>query len=255
MDNLEYFDMIPESGDYEYLRSPEDSKAMVICLHGYSATPYEVKDLGKHLYDLGFSSYCPLLPGHGIKNSDLARREFAALTTDKLLNFVIKLIEEYKSRYPKVILHGQSMGGMIALYLASQGSVDGATITAAPLVMPWWAKILSSVMGLTNLTIKINKPPLEQGWSYDFVCTRPIRSLSRLMKLVDQNLDNIKVPLLLCYSHADPLLKWSEGAMQKVIPENAEVRWFNESGHVMLLDMEAEQVIETIGDFYLEQFS
>jgi len=248
------FDILPESGFYKFLRPVEDSKALVICLHGYSASPYEVKDLGEHLYELGFSSICPLLPGHGIKDHEIARREFSALTTEKLFTYVVNLIEENRHKYKKIVLHGQSMGGMLTFYIAGQKLVDGVLITAAPLVIPWTMRVLAFFMGLTNLTIKMNKPPLEQGWSYDFMCTKPIRSLSQLIKLANQNLKRIDVPMLLCYSHGDSIAAATGDYLEENLPKNAEIRWFDDSGHVMLLDKSANQVIEAIGEFCVKYF-
>ena len=255
MDRIDLFDMLPEGGSYEYLRPPGESKALVICLHGYSATPYEVKGLGEYLYHLGFSCICPLLPGHGIKDPSLARKEFSAMTAESLLSFVLGLIEEGRRRYSKTILHGQSMGGIIALYIAAQNLVDGAVITAAPLVIPWTMRPLVPILGLTNLTIRMNKPPLEQGWSYDFMCTRPLRSLYPLIKKAKQGLQDIEVPLLLCYSHGDSIAAGTGDLIERDLPIRAEIRWFDESGHVMLLDKAADQVIEAIGSFCLEHFA
>ena len=253
---MEYIDILPENGNYEFFRSPKDSQTMVICLHGYSGSSYEVKDLGKHLYDLGFSTLCPLLPGHGIKDPEFARREFSTLTTEKLLSFVMELIEEYKALYSKVILHGLSMGGMISLYIASQGHVDGAIITSTPLVMPWKSKIIFSGLGLFNLTLKMPKPLSEQEWGYDFMCTRSIRSLNQLMKLANENMGNIKVPTLFCYSHSDPLVAGTENYyVEKNLPPNAEMRWFDEPGHVILVGEGADRVIDAIGEFSQEHFS
>jgi len=249
-----YFDMLPESGSYEFLRSPEESKALVICLHGYSATPYEVKDLGRHLYELGFSAVCPLLPGHGIKDIAQAKKEFAAITTEQLLDFVINLVDQYRQEYNAIILHGQSMGGIISLALAGQHQVDGVLITAAPLIMPRALRLPAAILGRLNLVIKMNKPPLEQGWSYPFMATKPMRSLYQMMKMANQGLANIRAPLMLCYSHNDPYAAKTGEYLEGNLPPTAELHWFDESGHVMLLDKAAEQVIGTIGDFCVKYF-
>ena len=109
-------------------------------------------------------------------------------------------------------------------------------------------------MGLVNLTIKMDKSPLEQGWSYPFMCTKPMRSLIGLLKEANRGLADTKIQILFCYSHGDSIAAETGDYLENNLPKNAEIQWFDESGHVMLLDLAADQVIGAIGDFCQRQF-
>lgn len=56
---------------------PESTRnTLVICLHGWRASPYEAIPIAKAVQSKGFAASVPLLPGHGIKDLNFAKKYF-----------------------------------------------------------------------------------------------------------------------------------------------------------------------------------
>ena len=49
----------------------EGNKTGVLLLHGFTGSPYEMKELGAHLEEKGYTVSIPLLKGHGTTPGDL----------------------------------------------------------------------------------------------------------------------------------------------------------------------------------------
>src|SRR3989344_3038238 len=48
----------------------------IVLVHGFTASPWEVKDLAEYLNERGITVYAPLLSGHGTVKEHLARTEW-----------------------------------------------------------------------------------------------------------------------------------------------------------------------------------
>ena len=106
-----------------------NNKSCVMLIHGFTATTIEVKPFALYLNHLGYNVYCPLLPGHGTSPDDLNQQIW--------MNWV-NIVEEYylenRSKYEKFFLAGESMGGVIASYLAARHPEISAVMLYAPAI-------------------------------------------------------------------------------------------------------------------------
>ena len=50
-----------------------DGGVGVVCVHGLTGTPFEMRYLGEQLAHAGFAVHGPLLPGHGTSVDELSR--------------------------------------------------------------------------------------------------------------------------------------------------------------------------------------
>lgn len=112
---------------------PQKEACAIIYLHGFMASPGEAKPLHKQVAgQLGCNLYLPRFSGHGIKNISNVREISAADWFDDILeakSVGARLGEE-------VILMGNSMGGLAALWLASQSETVSTLVLFAPLIEP-----------------------------------------------------------------------------------------------------------------------
>ena len=107
------------------VNSQNKEKSVVICLHGWTATTYESKPIGDAIFQSGIDSAGPLLPGHGFKENSVAKKELSKIKYTDWISAVSHEIKQARKKYKKVFIYGQSMGGALALYAASEGIVDG----------------------------------------------------------------------------------------------------------------------------------
>ena len=104
------------------------NKKAVLLLHGWTATPYELRRLGIFLNESGYTVYGPLLRGHGTKPSDLENVKFQDWLDDAREAYF-----RLKSNHKKVFIGGTSMGGTVTLCLAKEiDDIGGLILMATP---------------------------------------------------------------------------------------------------------------------------
>ncbi len=100
-----------------------------LLIHGFTGTPYHLRNIGEYLYQKGDSVLGVLLPGHGTKVEDLVPTRFyhyVAITDQFLMNL--------SKFYKHIFIIGFSMGGSIALKLAykRKNIVKGLALISTP---------------------------------------------------------------------------------------------------------------------------
>jgi carboxylesterase len=106
----------------------------VLCLHGLTGTPFEVRPLAEALGASGYTVEVPLLAGHGATLRDLAATQWSdwLASAERALDDLHRRIGSRP-----IFLVGFSMGGLLALRLARQfpERIAAQVIMAAPLRM------------------------------------------------------------------------------------------------------------------------
>ena len=93
----------------------EGSKTGVFLSHGYTATAAEVRLLADKLHVAGYTVAGPLLAGHGTKVEDLNNA-----TWQDWVESGEETLQKLFETCDQVWVAGESMGGVVALYLAAQ---------------------------------------------------------------------------------------------------------------------------------------
>jgi carboxylesterase len=113
-----------------------DDELGVVLVHGFTGTPYEVGYLGVRLANAGFTVHAPRLPGHGSSIAELDQT-----TWEDWADAVERALDELRGRCRRVAVVGQSLGGLLALHLASHRR---EVVAAASLAAPLWLEGLSA---------------------------------------------------------------------------------------------------------------
>jgi carboxylesterase len=244
------FDILPESGEYHYERSPRDAKAAVLCIHGYIATPYEVKPAADALSKLDYHVIAPVLPLHGISSRKEAVVAFRNVSYKAWIDFIVEKAKALKARYGKLYVYGQSMGGLLALYLGELGIVDKIAVTGAAIYLPRGVGFITSLLGKFPIILKIKYPGEDGNPYYDFVSSRGGRQLFLVSKMVRNDLHKITCPLLIVHSHNDIAVPYKAALLMKEKIPSAILKWFDDSGHTYLLDKKSAEIVNEIVEFF-----
>ena len=110
--------------DRDILKNPfflkGKKKTAILLIHGWTSTPYEFRDLGRHLNQQGYAVSAPLLSGHGTTPEDLK-----STTLEDWMQDVRKEYERLTKEYDCIFVGGSSFGGTLSLLLASEKPIQG----------------------------------------------------------------------------------------------------------------------------------
>ncbi len=214
----------------------------VLLSHGYTATAAEVRLLGQRLHQEGFTVAGPLLPGHGTTPEEMNRCRWQ--------EWFAAIEEAYQSlaaRCDRVIVGGESMGALLALKLAGQHPEIEAVLAYSP-AMRIARKAVWAAYLMSPFRPYVPKGEItEEFWQGYLVF--PLRALVQMHKLqrhVKRRLSDIQQPLLLVQGRLDTAvdLRGVDELYQKIGSPDKELHWMENSGHVVILDRELDQVTE-----------
>ena len=101
-----------------------------LLLHGFTATPQEMRRLGQFLHGCGFTVSCPLLAGHGTDVRDLQ-----ATTWQDWYGSAYAAWSALQDSADPAFAIGLSLGGALALNLAAEVPLGGVVAMATPMLL------------------------------------------------------------------------------------------------------------------------
>ncbi|HET6283238.1 MAG TPA: alpha/beta fold hydrolase [Polyangia bacterium] len=252
------------AGDKSPLSLSGDGRA-VLCLHGVTGTPYEVRPVAEALGRAGCRVEAPLLAGHGGTLRDLAVTRWPdwLRTADEHLHALAA-----GSGGKPVAIVGFSMGGLLALRLARlyPALVSALVIIAAPLRLRRFQ--VRGIRALCALPVdyrafpKICVPKLNGSDISDPAVRAqnpglpafPLAALESLLDLMDNvrpDLPNIHAPTLVIHGRQDHTVPMDDsleltGSLGSDVIERL---WLDKSFHIVTLDIERSLVIDAISKF------
>lgn len=225
------------NGHTSYLNGRKRTGFLLI--HGFTATTVEVSRLGEFLNGKNYPVFMPLLPGHGTTPEDLN-----TVKCQDWLDYVEKAYDHISSQVDHVIAGGESMGAVLALHLAAAHPEIKALLLYSPaLEVP----ILKKTRWLRWFQSNITKPNYDDSMPWQGYTVYPIKAafeFYKLQQIVNQKLSDINTPMAIFHGHydrtIDPLV--SDHIFNRVGSNGKIIFRMENSGHVMLLDCEFDQI-------------
>jgi carboxylesterase len=227
----------------------EGGPSGVLLLHGFTATPVEMKLIGQFLSERGYTVSGPLLPGHGTSVD-----EINACSWCDWVKHAERGYAELTERCERVFVGGESLGGLLSLYLGSTHHEIAGLILYAPAV-----RIASPFIHLSPLFKYLvkrlpkrrpeNDPDsvVNQRWSGYTVDPVPaVAQVLPLQREVRRRLRLIEQPIIVFQGRLDTTLKHSgaEEVLATVQSADKELVWLEGSSHCIVLDVEWEDAAE-----------
>lgn len=231
-------------------------KRGVLLVHGFTGTPAEMFLLGKHLNKQGYTVLAPRLCGHGTNLAEMA-------TTD-WVNWYHSVCDGYyllKSICEEIDVVGLSMGGILSLKLAMEYEVNRVVTLSAPIhIVNRGVELLPPIEECAGKYVpkkrrKFSDMAQQYCITYDRTPIACVHYLLRIIKLVSEQVGELKNPLLVVQSTNDHTVI-SDSAnfiYDNAGSEKKELLWLEESGHLVTLDKEREKVFEKIVNFLKEK--
>ncbi|MEI8130927.1 MAG: alpha/beta fold hydrolase [Leptolinea sp.] len=230
------------------LKGSEDS---VLLFHGFTATTLEVRDLAEQIHQQARCTIsAPLLPGHGTSPEDLSSRHFQEWLEAAEHSYTI-----LQSRSRTVFVGGESMGGLLALYLAARHpEIIGIMLFAPALITPKLreAQILRwFIYGFPKKDLDDTKKGFLPWQGYRINPLKAVVELGKLQSFVRNLLTEIKQPTIIFQGKQDKTVD-PMGSMiihQTISSQNKQLVKLENCGHCVLLDPQRVQVYQLCMQF------
>ena len=235
----------------------------VLCLHGFTGTPFDVEPVARALAAEGYTVSTPMLPGHGASIEALA-----AVGPDDWLQAADHELTRLASiTGERVAVVGGSMGALLALRLAHlrPDTIAALVLMSAPLR---WRPIerrgvevlghLARLLGVTGASIPKTGgvdavDPMVRDMAPS-LAAYPISALHHLIALTDaaaESVPSVTAPALVVHGRRDRTvpIDVSEQLAATLGSSVIERLWLDDSGHLVAADLDRVAVASAVSAF------
>lgn len=221
----------------------------VVLTHGWTGAPTEMRPLGEFLTARGLTVFGPRLAGHGTEPA-----EMNATCWQDWYASLVEAYDQMRARCERVFVAGISMGSLLTLHLAARHArPPTGIILYAPAVQIADRRLLLTPV----LRFFVKLAPKDESahdfidpegplrvWSYEIHPVPAAYQLWRLKNVVRGELELITVPTLIVHGRRDQLVypAAAQEVYDRIASPDKTLRWFENSGHVITVDAEREQV-------------
>jgi carboxylesterase len=238
----------------------DGDRGAVLCLHGFTGSPYEYRPLAQHLSAAGYRVRAPRLAGHGETPAHLA-----PLRWEDWLSSARQAFDALAEDNEKVFIVGHSMGALIALVLGHErgARVGGIVAMSTPLVLDMVSQAALTVIrrlpfsGLLPDAKKKDGPDVSDPAvaaampSYDRMPLAAAASLLDGQAEAKDRATRLSAPVLIQHGRHDHTAPVRNASMLYKLLKTPRRRQviYPRSWHILPLDVEHEAVNQDVLEF------
>lgn len=235
---------------------PREGAPGVLLLHGGGDTPQSLELLAGHLHERGFAVRAPLLSGHGRHLSALA-----ASSARQWHEEVRREFDAMRAKHSRVGIVGLSMGGSLAVKLASAHDVDAVVLLAPYIAMATFARgmaLSSHAWGwllpyFSSFGTRSIRDPAAaaRALGHGILTPAALRALYDVVNDAVNALPGVTAPTLVIHSREDNRIEPVDAERGFARLGSAEKRliWTEGAAHVITVDYGHQQVFEMTADW------
>jgi carboxylesterase len=226
------------------------AQGAALCLHGLTGTPYEVRPLGEALARAGLRAVGPDLPGHNRTPEDLSRVHHG-----EWLGAVREALAGLRAAHRRVFVVGLSLGGLLALTMAAEETVDAVAVIGTPLrlripllpLLPAVRRVVPFVRKGAGSDIRDAEARARHP-SYDRMPLASVEQLCALQVRVRGLLARIRAPILVAHGLLDATAHPDDARaiVESVGSSERELLWLESSAHVVPVDRDGARLAAAV---------
>lgn len=223
----------------------------VLLLHGFTGNTADVRMLARYLQKQGYTCHAPLYKGHGVPPEELV------LTgPDDWWQDVMEGYEFLRNRgHEEIAVGGLSLGGVFSLKLGYTVPVKAVIPMCAPMYLKSEETMYQGVLEYAReyKQFEGKSPEQIEKEMIEFQKTpmKTLKALQQLMAEVRDNVDQVYAPLFVIQARHDKMINPDSANIiyERAISMQKELKWYEESGHVITMGPEKEMLHEDIYEF------
>jgi len=233
------------TGNEAFFLEQNNTDTAILLVHGFTASPWETKELGEFLHKNNFTIYGTRLYAHGTSKEHLKSSTWKQWYTS--------LEDDYRklSDYQNIYLAGVSLGGDLALILAANHKDIKKVITlAAPIELQSKQSKFAGIAKYFMAYADTNLSEEEKLYYYDKRPIAAVHQLNKAMKAAKSSLNKVGQPVLILQATDDPTVSpLSAEYIFDNLNTNKHLIYYNVSKHVLLQSTQKEKVFNDILSF------
>ncbi|WP_099159941.1 alpha/beta hydrolase [Virgibacillus ndiopensis] len=220
----------------------------VLLLHGFTGHSADVRMLGRFLEKKGYTCHAPIYRGHGLPPEELIKAN-----SDQWWEDVQNALQHLRDLgYKEIAVAGLSLGGVLGLKLSYSEQLKAIITMCSPMFFDnekqlsqgfrTFAKEFKQLEGKKDEAIEKEVNSLIENSQAMF------KQLGEFITEVKNNVDTIYTPTFVIQAEKDEMINTKSATYiyENVESDIKDIKWYEESGHVITLDKEKEQLHEDI---------
>lgn len=223
----------------------------VLLLHGFTGSTADMKKLGRYLNDRDYTCHAPLYKGHGLPAEELIKTGPKDWWKDVVEGYRFLKNEGYED----IAVIGISLGGVFTLKAGTEFPVKGLVSMCAPMVANGVDRLHNRMLSYAKAYKKFEGKDEEQiAAEMKLLENEPMDSLKDVLHIIEdtsENLDLITSPTLVQQGRLDDA-DYTNSAptiFNEIDTQHRQLIWYENSGHIITLGKEREQVYEDVYRF------
>lgn len=224
----------------------------VLLLHGFTGNSADVRMLGRALEKHGYTCHAPIYRGHG-----KAPEELLKYTPDDWWEDVVQAYDDLKNMgHDEIAVAGLSLGGLFSLKLGYSKPVKGIVPMCAPMYFKnkdvLYQGVLQFAREFKEKEGKTKEQIEKEMSAFDSKeLQQLLKDNEQLVDEVKKNIDMIYAPIFIVQAKNDQMVNIDSAKIiyNEVESTEKSIKMYEESGHVITLDKEREQLHEDILQF------
>ena len=228
----------------------------VLVLHGLTSHLASVTPVAERFANHGVPTVVPWLRGHGTRPEDLV-----GVTWRDWYDDAVAALDTLLEQCAHAAVVGLSMGALVALHLALERPERLRAVVAVapalqqghrlaplvPFVAPFRRFLSVPGRGYSDAT----RARLAQG--YPRLPTSAFLALVAYARWLEPRLSQVQTPTLIVHSRVDRVIHPASATRiyERLGGTDNQLCWFERSGHEMLVDCEADAVLDCLEQFVL----
>jgi len=229
----------------------EAGERAVLLLHGFTGSSADVRMLGRFLEKQGYTCHAPQYKGHGVPPDELVHTGPDDWWKDVMMGY-----DHLRARgHKEIAVAGLSLGGVFSLKLGYTVPVKGIVPMCAPMYIKSEEIMYQGILQYARDFKKFEGKSKEQiDLEMEEFKKTPMKTLKALQELiadVRDHVDMLYAPLFVVQARHDEMINTDSANIifNKAESIQKDLKWYEDSGHVITLDKEKDQLHEDVLEF------